>query len=226
MSRPNVSHCKPPRSYQTLHTSCMPFPMPTSAIAHPLARARPYAPSACHIPSQYQPLLASSLVSDPTHQLHTISDRNISHYSSPHRCQTLRTFCMPYPIQISAIARLLARTTPHAPSACHVPSQCQPLLFSWLVSNPTHKLHAMSHPSVSHCSSPRSYQTLHTSCMPYPILISVIARLLARIRPYAPAACHIPSQRQPLLNSSLISEPTHPLHAISDPNISHCASLR
>jgi hypothetical protein len=205
----------------------MPYPILISAIIPLSACVRPYTPPACHIQSQYQPLFLSSLVSDPTHPLHAISDPNISHCSSPRLDQSILTPCMPYPIPTSVIAHLLARTSPYAPTACHIPYQYQPLLVSLLVSDPTtHPLHAISHPNISHCSSPRLYHTLRTDFMPYPIPISAIALLLVRIIPYAPPACHIPSQYQPLLVSSLVSNPTHKLHAISHPNISHCSSLR
>jgi hypothetical protein len=166
ISHPNISHRSSPRLYQTLRTSCIPYPIPRLANIPLLAGVRPYAPSACRIQCQYQSLSVSSLMSDPTHQLHTISDRNISHYSSPRRCQTLRTFCMPYPILMSAIASVLARSRPYAPPECHIPAQCQLLFVSPSLSDPTYPLHAISHPNVSHCSSPRSYQTLRTSCMP------------------------------------------------------------
>jgi hypothetical protein len=204
----------------------MPYPITMSAIVRLLVSIRPYAQTACHIPSQYQPLLVSSLVSDPTHQLHTVSHPSISHHSSPRWCQTLRTLCMPFPIPTSASARLLARITPYTPPACHIASLHQPLLVSSLISDPTHPLHAISHPNMSQCSSPRSYQTLRTCCMPYPIPMSAIALLLARMKPYAQTACHIPSLYQPLFVCSLVSDPTHPLHAISPPNVSHRLSPR
>jgi hypothetical protein len=120
---------------------------------------------------------------------------------------------MPYPIPISAIARLFARTTPYAPTACRIPPQYQALFVPSLVLDPTHLLHAISHRNVSQCSSPRSSQTLRTGYMPYHIPVSAIARLLAPIRPYAPAACHIPLQSQPSSVPSLVSDPTHPLHS-------------
>jgi hypothetical protein len=212
ISHPNISHYSSPRSYHTLRTGCMPYPILILAIICVLARITPHAPTVCHIPSQYPPSFVCLLVSDPTHQLHAISHPNISHYSSPHSYQTLRTGCMPYPIPISAIICLLARIRPYAPAACHIPSQYQPLFVLSLVSDPTHPLHAISHPSISHHSSSRSYQILRTSCMPYPILILAIIRLLARIRPYAPTACHIPSQRQPVQVSSLVPDPPYLLH--------------